>query len=51
MGLGVVGDEAIRMAFKQVDTNGNEQLDMSEAIQAYETIKDLVAQVKSGSAE
>lgn len=43
MGLGSVGESAVRMAFKQLDKNGNGKLDLSEALGALNTIKSLLS--------
>ncbi len=48
LGLGSMGDTIARQAFKQVDGNGNGKLDMSEVMQAYEIVKDLMAKAQSG---
>ncbi|RNA21920.1 hypothetical protein BpHYR1_012210 [Brachionus plicatilis] len=42
LGLGSVGEYAIRAVFKQIDSNGNGKLDMSEAVAGFEKIKSLM---------
>lgn len=52
MGLGSIGDEAVRQVFKQVDSNDNGKLDMSEAMKAYEIVTNLMARFQGeGEAE
>jgi hypothetical protein len=41
MGLGSVGETAVRAAFKRIDKNKNGKLDMSEALGLVEVVKDL----------
>lgn len=49
IGLGSFGEEAARQAFKQVDSNENGKLDMSEVMEAFQIVKDLVANAKGSS--
>jgi hypothetical protein len=46
----VIGEEAVRLAFKQLDKNKNGKLDMSEAFAAYEVVKDLFAKFQNSAA-
>ena len=46
LNLGPFGEQGARMAFKQVDFNGNGALDMSEVMQAYGLVKDFVKKAK-----
>jgi hypothetical protein len=41
LGLASVGEHVVRSAFKKLDKNKNGRLDMSEAMSAYETVKNL----------
>lgn len=49
MGLGSVGDQGARMAFRQVDRNRNGRLEISEALSAFEQIKNLAGGFGGGS--
>lgn len=42
LGAGNAGDEYISMAFQQMDSNGNGQLDLSEAMAGFGKIKEFV---------
>ena len=44
LGFGSVGDEAVRMAFRQLDTNRNGRLEFMEAISAYNRIQNIFQQ-------
>ena len=39
--MGKVGELGVRQAFKQIDTNGNGKLEISEALAAFEKVKAL----------
>ncbi len=41
-GLGAIGEQAARAAFKKLDDNHNGKLDVSEAVKAFESIKTLI---------
>ena len=41
LGMGSIGETGVRQAFKQLDKNGNGTLEISEAISAYEKVKEL----------
>lgn len=43
LGLGSVGESAVRGIFKQIDTNRNGKLDLSEAMSGFEKIKSIMA--------
>jgi hypothetical protein len=43
MGLGSIGEHAVRAAFKKVDKNRNGKLDMSEAMGLVEMVKGLMS--------
>ena len=47
MGLGVVGEQAVRQVFKQIDKNRNGKLDMSEAFNAFEKVKALFSKLQA----
>ncbi len=47
LGLGEAGNEAVKAAFRQIDTNQNGKLDMSEAMAAFELIKNIFSQSKN----
>ena len=49
LGLGEVGENMVKGIFAQIDTNNNGKLDLSEALQAYESIKAIFAQNQSSS--
>lgn len=51
MGLGSMGDEVVRQVFRQVDSNDNGRLDMSEAMKAYELFTDLKSKFDGGASE
>ncbi|CAF1001429.1 unnamed protein product [Brachionus calyciflorus] len=44
LGLGSVGEHAVRAVFKQLDTNRNGKLDLSEALAGFEHLKSLLPQ-------
>ncbi len=51
MGLGSVGEHAVRAAFKQVDKNKNGKIDMNEALELVRTVSNLFQQkAKTGDA-
>lgn len=47
MGLGGIGESAVRSLFKKVDKNGNGKLDLSEALGVFQLVKDLAASKSS----
>lgn len=51
IGLGSVGDTAVRYAFRQLDKNKNGKLDMSEAWSAFETVKHLFEKAKASGGQ
>ncbi len=51
IGLGSVGDTAVRHAFRQLDKNKNGKLDMSEAWSAFETVKHLFEKAKASGGQ
>ena len=50
LGLGSIGESAVRQLFKQVDKNKNGKLDMSEALGVLDLVKGLLGKSKGGSA-
>ena len=50
LGLGSVGEQAVRAAFKQLDSNHNGKLDLSEALAAFEKIQHLFKQAQGHNA-
>lgn len=46
MGLGSVGESAVRAAFKKLDKNHNGKLDFSEALGLVGVVKDLFSKNK-----
>lgn len=42
LGLGSVGEYAIRAIFKQIDSNHNGKLEISEALSGFDKIKSLI---------
>lgn len=43
-GLGAIGEYAVRNIFRQLDTNRNGQLDLNEAIQAFQLVQSYLQQ-------
>jgi hypothetical protein len=43
LGLGVVGEQAVRAIFAQIDTNKNGVMELSEAMRAFEQVQKLLA--------
>lgn len=51
LGAGNAGDEIISQAFQRMDSNGNGQLDLSEAMAGFSKIKEFVDSHRGDEAE
>ena len=47
MGLGSIGESAVRSLFKKLDKNHNGKLDFSEAVGLIKVIKDMISKKSS----